>query len=112
MNADGLFDLPDNTTPLPRPDATPYSDSYMLEAERLIINLPTGTGFMSAEIQASMRRAGWHELDEPRHFGPMLLRLRADGWIEKTGVTTTNARSHGGAASTWRRTTQTRKAAA
>jgi hypothetical protein len=77
---------------------------YIQRAEKLIHALPAGTQFVNADIYARMRAAGWPDMTEPRQFGPMLLRLRRAGVIEKVGVLATTARSHGGVASVWRRT--------
>ncbi|MFF4026955.1 hypothetical protein ACFYY5_29305 [Nocardia elegans] len=85
---------------------------YLQRAEQLVRSLPAGTEFVNADIHSKMRAAGWPELSEPRQFGPMLLRLKAAGLIEKTGVRATSARSHGGVASVWRRTTTAMETAA
>ncbi|WP_157119792.1 hypothetical protein [Nocardia xishanensis] len=84
--------------------ATPPAFVYIQRAEKLIHELPAGTEFVNADIYARMKAAGWPDMPEPRQFGPMLLRLRREGVIEKAGVQATAARSHGGVASVWRRT--------
>ncbi|MFE7744411.1 hypothetical protein [Nocardia sp. NPDC057455] len=84
--------------------AVPPDFVYIQRAEKLIHALPTGTEFVNADIYAQMKKAGWPDMSEPRQFGPMLMRLRREGVIEKAGVRATTARSHGGVASVWRRT--------
>ena len=81
---------------------------YLQRAEKLIRALPAGTQFVNADIYSRMRAAGWPDMTEPRQFGPLLLRLRREGVIEKAGVQATTARSHGGVASVWRRTQEVR----
>lgn len=83
---------------------TPPAFVYLERAAQMIRDLPAGTEFVNGDIYNRMRAAGWPELDEPRKFGPMLLRLQRDGDIEKTGLRSTPARSHSGVASVWRRT--------
>lgn len=85
---------------------------YITELTRRILDLPPGVEFVAGNIQAAMHRDGWFPLAEPRAIGPALMRLRNHGWINKSGVTSTKTRSHGGTASTWRRTTKHGEAAA
>lgn len=85
---------------------------YIAEMVRRIVDLPPGVEFVAGHIEAAMHSAGWLPLAEPRAIGPALMRLRNHGWITKSGVTSTKARSHGGVASTWRRTTKHGEAAA
>lgn len=106
MTGAGLFDLP------PRPPDHSNPDDYLTELEHRILNLSPRAEFVAGQIEAAMRDAGWKPLPEPRVIGPLLLRLAHRGWIRKSGVTTTTARSHGGAATTWRRTTKHGEAAA
>ncbi|WP_280412594.1 hypothetical protein [Nocardia asiatica] len=77
---------------------------YLQRAETLIHALRPGVEFVNADIYSRMKAAGWPDMSEPRQFGPMLMRLRREGVIEKAGVLATTARSHGGVASVWRRT--------
>lgn len=77
---------------------------YLQRAEKLIRDLSSGAEFVNADIYARMKAAGWPDMPEPRRFGPLLMRLRREGVIEKSGVRATTARSHGGVASVWRRT--------
>ncbi|WP_433193803.1 hypothetical protein ACQP1G_34160 [Nocardia sp. CA-107356] len=79
-------------------------EQYLAAAEKLILALPVRTEFINADVHNAMRADGWPELSEPRRFGPMLLRLRREGFIEKVGSRSTRARSHGGMTSVWRRT--------
>ncbi|WP_109527218.1 MULTISPECIES: hypothetical protein [Nocardia] len=76
---------------------------YLERAEQLIRALPADTQFTNADIYARMRTAGWPDMQEPRRFGPLLQRLRADGVIVRVGVDASPARSHGGFATVWRR---------
>ncbi|NKY60394.1 hypothetical protein [Nocardia flavorosea] len=82
---------------------------YLERATRLIHDLPAGTEFVNADIYARMRVAGWPSMGEPRQFGPMLVRLKRDGWIEKAGVDVSTSRSHQGIATVWRRTRKTKE---
>ena len=77
---------------------------YLDRAEKFIRELPAGDRFVNADIHSKMRAAGWLDLSESRQFGPMLLRLKRAGLIEKVGVETSSARSHSGVATVWRRT--------
>jgi hypothetical protein len=76
---------------------------YLERAAQLIHDLPAGTEFVNADIYARIR-ATWPDMGEPRAFGPLLVRLKRDGWIEKAGVEASTARSHQGIATVWRRT--------
>lgn len=78
---------------------------YLERAEQLIRDLPAGTEFVNADIYAQIR-AKWPEMDEPRAFGPMLIRLKRDGVIEKVRVDVSRARSHSGIATVWQRTSR------
>lgn len=60
-------------------------DEYLAAAEKFILELPVQTEFINAHVHNAMRANGWPELSEPRRFGPMLLRLRKEGFIEKVG---------------------------
>ncbi|MFD3426065.1 hypothetical protein [Nocardia fluminea] len=95
-----------------QPNPTSDPNDYLTELERRIRDLPAGAEFVAGEIEAQMHRAGWPPLTEPRIIGPVLMRLRNRGWVHKSGTTSTKARSHGGMASTWRRTTKHGEAAA
>lgn len=105
MTDAGLFDLPGQD---------PHTDpaAYLAELRRRIINLPPRSEFVAAQIEADMHQAGWSRLPEPRAIGPTLLALANQGWIRKSGVTATTARSHGGVTTTWRRTVKHTEAAA
>ncbi|WP_156055774.1 hypothetical protein [Nocardia sp. NRRL WC-3656] len=82
----------------------PDPEVYLAFAEQLILDMPEGREFVSADILRMMRSSGWPDLAEPRRLGPMLLRLRSRGCVEKIDVRSTPARSHGGVTSVWRRT--------
>jgi hypothetical protein len=90
--------------------AVPPDFAFIQRAEKLIHALQPGVEFVNADIYARMKNAGWPDMTEPRQFGPMLLRLRREGVIEKAGVLATTARSHGGVASVWRRTQAVKEA--
>ncbi|MFF0496523.1 hypothetical protein ACFYU5_08980 [Nocardia aobensis] len=82
----------------------PDPQVYLAVAEQLILDMPEGREFVSADVLRMMRSSGWPDLAEPRRLGPMLLRLRRWGCVEKIDVRSTSARSHGGVTSVWRRT--------
>ena len=87
-----------------RTNASAATIAYLAAAEQLIIAMPDGTLFISADILNMMRANGWPELRERRNVGPMLLRLRRRGYVAKIGERSTSARSHGGVTSEWQRT--------
>ena len=77
---------------------------YLDHAEKLIRAMAPGSKFVNADVHARMRAAKWPELDEPRRFGGLSVRLKHAGLIEKVGVESSPSRSHSGVASVWRRT--------
>ncbi|WP_280253153.1 hypothetical protein [Nocardia abscessus] len=87
-------------------NASDPDERYLEVAAQLIIAMPEGEEFISADVLNVMRANGWPELSEPRRLGPMLLRLRHMGYVVKVGERSTAARSHGGVTSEWRRTEQ------
>lgn len=91
-------------TKRPEPAIVSEQERYLAAAASLILEFPAHHEFINADIHHAMRVDGWPELSEPRRFGPMLLRLRKGGFIEKLGSQSTPARSHGGVTSVWRRT--------
>jgi hypothetical protein len=88
------------TEPINAPDPS----VYLAVAQRLILSLPPGEEFINANILAAMRAKGWAPLAEPRQLGPVLLRLKRGGFVEKVDVRCSPARSHGGMTTVWRRT--------
>ncbi|WUA08671.1 hypothetical protein OG225_02695 [Nocardia sp. NBC_01377] len=88
------------------PTTNSEPQEYLAAATDIILNLPARHEFVNADIHRAMRANGWPELREPRHFGPMLIRLRNAGFIVKVDERSTRARSHGGMTSVWRRTVQ------
>lgn len=94
----GLFEVP------PRLPDHSNPDDYLNELERRIRSLPPRTEFVTAQLATDMHRTGWKPLAEGRAIGALIVRLATEGWIRKTGHTTTTARSHSGIATTWRRT--------
>ncbi|WP_327114065.1 hypothetical protein OHB12_33365 [Nocardia sp. NBC_01730] len=87
-------------------NAFDHDERYLEVAAQLVIAMPAGKEFISADVLDVMRANGWPELSEPRRLGPMLLRLRHRGYVDKVGERSTRARSHGGVTSEWRRTTR------
>lgn len=79
-------------------------ERYLEVAAQVIVAMPAGKEFISADVLSVMRANGWPELSEPRRLGPVLLRLRHSGYVEKVGERSSPARSHGGVTSEWRRT--------
>lgn len=79
-------------------------ERYLEVAAQLIVAMPAGKEFSTADVLNVMRANGWPELSEPRRLGPILLRLQHSGYVEKVGECATPARSHGGVTSEWRRT--------
>ncbi|MFD3747434.1 hypothetical protein [Nocardia sp. NPDC058633] len=80
------------------------SERFLAAAAGVIANYPAGTVFIGADVLRDIEADGLPVVAERRRLGPLMLRLRRCGVVEKLGTQATPARSHGGVTTVWRRT--------
>ncbi|MEU4710125.1 hypothetical protein AB0G00_27230 [Nocardia salmonicida] len=80
------------------------SERFLAAAAGVITNYPAGKVFIGADVLRDLEDAGLLAIAERRRLGPLMLRLRRCGIVEKLGTQSTPARSHGGVTTVWRRT--------
>lgn len=80
------------------------SERFLAAAAEVIANYPAGKVFVGADVLRDIEADGLPVVIERRRLGPLMLRLRRSGVVEKLGTQATPARSHGGVTTVWRRT--------